>query len=146
MAHPFPYLMTDRLIIVNEVAWCKFNSGASISDPVREAEVLADLELKAKQQGIDPALVRAFFSAQMAASRQLQSELFERWKSPAAHPSRAPADLSHLRSLLDELTPRMLGCFHMERTPKVAAHAESMLREQGFSPAVIALATAPLRP
>ena len=154
-AHPLPGLIAERLVLAREVAWAKFHSGAPVHDPVREAAILADLVAQGRERGLDPVRVEAFFTAQIAASREVQTELLAGWlamsrKQAPPRPAHPPLDLrADIRPRLDALTPRLLDALVLlSATPThgLADATAATLRLDGFSPAVIALAVAPLHP
>ncbi|MBC8012451.1 MAG: gamma subclass chorismate mutase AroQ [Burkholderiales bacterium] len=158
VAHPLPELINERLLLAREVAWTKFHSGAPIHDPVREAAILADLVAQGRARGLDHARVEAFFSAQIAASREVQTELLAVWRAPrhdtghdaaqaSAHrPAHPPLDLrTDIRPWLDALTPRLLDALPTAPRPDLATATADTLRLDGFSATVITLATDPLR-
>lgn len=153
-AHPLPALIVERLEIAREVAWAKFHSGAPVHDPAREAAILADLVAQGRERGLDPVRVEAFFTAQIAASREVQTELIAGWlamsrKQTPPRPAHPPLDLrADIRPRLDALTPRLLDALAQTTfpAPDLAAATASMLRAAGYSPEVVALATAPLLP
>lgn len=134
--------------MAREVAWTKFHTGAPVHDPRREAELLADLVAHASARDRDPAWVEKFFTAQLAASRAVQTESHTLWRSdPKTRPSTPPQDLRNdLRPRLDALTARLLEALPRKPESELATVAATALGNAGFSPAVIDLATAPLRP
>jgi chorismate mutase len=138
--------MAERLLIAREVAWTKHHSGAPVLDPEREAALLTSLIAKGRARGLDVTRVEDFFTAQIAASREVQAELLFAWVSDAARPAHAPLDLrADLRPRLDKLTPLLLESLPAAPAAELALAAERLLTAEGFSPAVIALAVAPLR-
>lgn len=141
-----PALMAERLTIAREVAWTKHHSGAPVFDPEREASLLASLIAEGRARGLDPARVEDFFTAQIAASREVQTELLFAWASGAPRPEHPPLDLrADIRPRLDALTPRLLEALPAAPAAALALAAESHLAAEGFSPAVVGLAVAPLR-
>lgn len=144
--HPVPNLIAERLALAREVAWTKFHSGAPVLDPAREDALKAVFVEQARARGLDPHRAEAFIKAQLEASRAVQTELLQDWENPASRPSTPPRDLaSDLRPALGSLTPRLIAALPFGPRPDLAAAAGSILELDGFSPAVIALATAPLR-
>lgn len=144
--HPLPRLMAERLAIAREVAWTKHHSGAPVLDPEREAALLSALIADGRARGLDTARVEDFFTAQIAASREVQTELLFAWAGGSSHPDHAPLDLrADIRPRLDVLTPRLLDTLPAAPAPDLALAAERLLTEAGYSPAVIDLAVAPLR-
>jgi chorismate mutase len=143
---PLPLLIAERLAIAREVAWTKYHSGAPVLDPEREAALLSALIAEGRARGLDTARIEDFFTAQIAASREVQTELLFAWAAGAAKPDHAPLDLrADIRPRLDALTPRLLDALPAAPAPDLALAAERLLADAGFSPAVVALAVAPLR-
>ena len=144
--HPLPHVIAERLALAREVAWTKFHSGAPVLDPAREDALKAVFVEQARARGLDPHRAEAFIIAQLDASRAVQTELLRRWANPAARPAHPPRDLaSDLRPALGSLTPRLIAALEPDPRPDLAYATERLLRADGFSPAVISLATAPLR-
>lgn len=144
--HPLPALIAERLRLARDVAWTKFHSGAPVLDPVREDALKASFVEQARARGLDPHRAAAFITAQLDASRAVQSELLLAWENPAARPAHPPRDLaSDLRPALTALTPRLIAALPPAPRQDLAAATSRILELDGFSPAVIALATAPLR-
>src|SRR4051812_31907649 len=73
-------LMAQRLAVARDVAWNKFNTGAPILDAPREQAVLTALVSQAVRTGVARETATQFFTAQIAASRQVQLELIEGWQ------------------------------------------------------------------
>lgn len=141
-----PDLIALRLTIATEVALAKHATGAPVHDPAREAALLTAIIEQGLQRGLPAAEVETFFSAQIAASRQVQVELLAAWADGTPLPDHAPLDLrADIRPRLDALTPRMLDALATQRSSTIAETTARQLAASGFSPAVIALATAPLR-
>lgn len=142
-----PDLIALRLFIAADVALAKHATGAPVHDPAREAALLATIIDQGRQRGLPAEAVEPFFAAQIAASRQVQNELLAAWASGTPPPGKPPLDLrADIRPRLDALTPRLLDALVTQRSTAVAEAASRQLAAAGFSPAVIALATAPLRP
>lgn len=111
MAEPdasLPELVLRRLAISEQVAAAKFGAGRAVDDPVREQRELARVRDLAREIGLDPDLAAGFLADQIAASKQVQRQLFERWtEHPGDRPTGGP-DLSVLRAELDGLTVALL--------------------------------------
>ena len=137
--------MAERLEVARDVAWAKAHSGAPVLDPKREAALIDALVKQGMAAGIAPARVERFFTAQIAASRQVQTELLDAWRAgEAARPGTPPRDLAkEIRPQLDVLSTAMIKalaeCRHTvpEQRRKWMA---GVLKQHGFSDAVIALA------
>jgi chorismate mutase len=144
--HPLPHVIAERLALAREVAWTKFHSGAPVLDPAREDALKASFVTQARAHGLAPHCAEFFITAQLDASRAVQTELLHSWENPVARPAKPPRDLaSDLRPALAALTPRLIAALPHEPRPALAAATERILRDDGFSPTVISLATAPLR-
>ncbi|WP_179402677.1 chorismate mutase [Burkholderia guangdongensis] len=102
-------LASQRLALAEPVARWKWANGKPIEDPPREAALLASVEQRAKRAGVDPAVARAFFEDQIAASKDLQQALFDAWRA-SRPPEGTPPDLATVtRPQLDRLTQKMLA-------------------------------------
>ena len=102
-------LIDERLALVTEVARYKWNTGAAIEDPPREQALLVSLREKAVAMGLPQSRVDAFFLAQIEAAKQLQRELFARWKREGRGKFPGIADLAtSIRPGIDAVTSQML--------------------------------------
>lgn len=96
-------LMACRLDIAFDVAQAKYVSGAAVEDPAREAVVI-DNGVKALP-GVDEAFLRAFWTAQIEASKAAQRALLESWiKAGTPKFTNAPDLTRDVRPKLDVLT------------------------------------------
>ncbi len=103
-------LMRQRLRLMEDVAYFKWVNNKPVADPEREKQLLESLLEKSKAHALDGDLVKSFFTAQMAAARTLQEELFKRWGSPdRARPANSAVDLqSVLRPKIDQVSAELL--------------------------------------
>lgn len=102
-------LIRDRLLLAPDVAWSKFESGASVYAPAREAEQLATLGNQAGAHGLDASFVETFFEAQFQASRLWQNEWVEAWNRGVDSPEGNPPDLqADIRPQLDRISSEIL--------------------------------------
>ena len=102
-------LIARRLSYMNDVARNKWNSGAPIEDLPREREIIDGLAREAPQYGVDPALARDFFRAQIEASKIIQRTRFAEWKAQGQAPFKSLPDLREsIRPALDALTPELM--------------------------------------
>lgn len=143
-------LMAERLALAREVARDKQRSGAAVYDPVREAAILANLTARAADRGLPREEAESFFAAQIAASRQVQTELLARWAAGDPLPAGKPMNLqTELRPRLDALTDPLLAALlqarHQGAWSDVRDDAVARLRQAGYSRAAIDLAVEPLR-
>lgn len=74
-------LIDARLELMRDVAAAKWIAGLPVSDPAREAALLAELGDSALRHGLEPDGVVRLFEAQMAAARAIQSYWFAAWDS-----------------------------------------------------------------
>ena len=70
-----------RLEIAREVAWAKAQTGAPVLDEEREKAVLAALVKQGEAAGLPKERVERFFGAQIAASREAQTEWLAGWEA-----------------------------------------------------------------
>jgi len=102
-------LASQRLALAEPVARWKWANHKAIEDLPREAALLASVEKRAEQSGVDPAFARTFFEDQIAASKDVQNALFATWRATQP-PEGAPPDLAtSTRPALDQLTQKMLA-------------------------------------
>lgn len=137
--------MEARLEIARDVAWSKANSGAPVLDVERERVLLAALVKQGEEAGLPKARVERFFSAQIAASREVQTELLAAWAAgTAARPVTPPLDLrTQIRPRLDALSAELIAALAgvpEDGAPLARVVMERRLRQRGFSEAVSRLA------
>ena len=102
-------LIGQRLGYMDDVARNKWNSGAPIEDIPREQEIIQSLGKQAAGYGLDAAIARDFFRAQIEASKIIQRARFAEWKAQNQAPFRNPPDLrDKIRPALDALTPELM--------------------------------------
>ena len=138
-------LIARRLDLARDVAWAKFHTGAPVYDPGRERAVLQALVAKATEAGISPSLAAIFFTAQIAASRQVQIELIDGWKGGATKPATRPLDLQRdIRPRIDSLSEQLLAALAVRPSRPVdlasLTAVQMSLRARGYSAAVASLA------
>jgi chorismate mutase len=92
-----------------EVARAKWNSGAAITDPVREQHLLKELIREGERQGLSAAETTMFFTAQMAGAKRLQEDCFRRWQAEKRGRFHRVADLKQeIRPAIDRLNRELL--------------------------------------
>ncbi|AIO41485.1 putative chorismate mutase [Burkholderia cenocepacia] len=102
-------LASQRLALAEPVARWKWANHKAIEDGPREAALLASVEKRAEQSGVDAAFARTFFQDQIAASKEVQNALFATWRATRP-PEGTPPDLAtSTRPALDQLTQKMLA-------------------------------------
>ncbi|SMF99996.1 chorismate mutase [Burkholderia singularis] len=102
-------LVSQRLALAEPVAQWKWINKKPISDPPREATLLADVEKRAQRSGVDPAYARTFFEDQISASKAAQHALFANWRATQGPTGPAPDLATSTRPQLDRLTQSMLS-------------------------------------
>lgn len=141
-------LLAQRLEIGRAVAEAKWNSGAPIADPAREAEVLATARTQATAASVDPQAMEALIRAQIEASKLLQQQLHAEWRREARPPFSNPPDLGkQIRPKLDLIgralpaalaaaLPTLAGeCGELERRAgEMLAAFDAPVREQAIEP------------
>ncbi|AYY58355.1 chorismate mutase [Burkholderia multivorans] len=102
-------LASQRLALAEPVARWKWANRQPIEDRPREAALLAAVEQRAAQAGLDASFARTFFEDQIAASKAVQNALFATWRATQP-PEGTPPDLAtSTRPALDRLTQKMLA-------------------------------------
>lgn len=102
-------LASQRLALAEPVARWKWANRQPIEDRPREAALLAAVEQRAAQTGLDASFARTFFEDQIAASKEVQNALFATWRATRP-PEGTPPDLAtSTRPALDRLTQKMLA-------------------------------------
>lgn len=102
-------LIQQRLSYMDDVARNKWNSGAAIEDLPREREIIDGLGRQAADYGLDAAIARDFFRAQIEASKVIQRARFSEWRAANQPKFAAVRDLAkEIRPALDALTPAMM--------------------------------------
>ncbi|MCA7951308.1 chorismate mutase [Burkholderia seminalis] len=120
-------LASQRLALAEPVARWKWANHKAIEDQPREAALLASVEQRAAQTGIDPAFARAFFEDQITASKDVQNALFATWRTTRP-PEGTPPDLAtSTRPALDQLTQKMLAGLAQAAPLRNAADCQARL-------------------
>jgi chorismate mutase len=137
-------LMAQRLDVSRDVAWTKFNSGAPVLDPPREQVVLTALVGQATRAGVGREAAERFFTAQIAASRQVQTEWIDGWKNGRPRPATPPLDLANaIRPRLDGIGEQMVAALaarFVRPANDLSTRAKVALEAKGFSQAAAAIA------
>ncbi|WP_111413065.1 gamma subclass chorismate mutase AroQ [Billgrantia lactosivorans] len=102
-------MIDERLDVAPLVAQAKWNSGAPIEAPEREAQILDQVAEEAEAAGVDEAFARDFFEKQFEASKQIQRRLHHQWLQEGRSTFADPPDLAEeVRPVLDRLTPQLI--------------------------------------
>jgi len=94
-------LAAQRATVSDRVAAAKLATGQPVTDPEREAVVVADARTQAGRDGVDPEWVARVVADQIAASTQVQNDLLRRWTE---HPDSRPAERPDLAQVRPEIT------------------------------------------
>jgi chorismate mutase len=94
-------LAAERAMISDRVAAAKLGTGQPVTDPAREAVVVADARAQADRDGVDPEWVARVISDQIAASSQVHNDLLRQWSD---HPESQPAERPDLAQVRPEIT------------------------------------------
>lgn len=101
-----------RLVIAEQVALAKWDSGTPVEDAAREAQVLASATKAAESRGLDEAVVSNFFRSQIEANKLVQYSLLAEWRRVGKAPDHAPVDLAGtIRPELDQLGTELIAEF-----------------------------------
>jgi chorismate mutase len=99
-----------RLLIAQQVALAKWDSGAAVEDLPREAQVIAGAVRDGVSRGLDPTLVSNFFEAQIEANKVIQYSVLADWRRAGRAPAHAPIDLvATVRPELDHVQAALIA-------------------------------------
>jgi chorismate mutase len=114
-----------RLLIAEQVALAKWDSGAAIEDLPREAQVITGAVRDGVSRGLDPTSVSNFFKAQIEANKVIQYSLLADWRRAGRAPAHAPIDLvATIRPELDHVQAALIA----ELADTVAIRASTTCR------------------
>jgi chorismate mutase-like protein len=137
-------LIDQRLALMPFVARYKWNRQLAIEDAPRERQLLLQVREMALAKGVDPARAEAFFAAQMAAAKVVQSELYAVWRAQVVGQLPGEIDLAaRIRPRLDELNASFLEALAAVQLP-VSREGLGPLSAEAQSPGAVATALAPL--
>jgi chorismate mutase len=99
-----------RLMIGEQVALAKWDSGKAVEDAPREAQVILGAAKDGVAEGLDEASVSNFFNAQIEANKFVQYSLLADWYRAGKAPEHAPVDLLNvIRPQLDEVQKSLIA-------------------------------------
>ena len=102
--------IAERLSLMKSVAAWKRANGVAVEDRAREAVVLENATAAAAAAGLDPAMARPFFAAQIEAAKDVQRCWIGRWDANEAPPPEGAPDLkTEIRPALLELDRALLA-------------------------------------
>lgn len=98
-------LCAERLLLADQVAASKAQTGKAVEDAAREAEQLALLSAHAQTHHLTPERIVAFFRWQMEANKLIQYQLLA---TPPASNGEPPIALEEIRTRLNLLNQELL--------------------------------------
>src|ERR1700754_1119143 len=107
---PLVETTAHRLMIGEQVALAKWDSGKGVEDAPREAHVIQDAVKDGVAKGLDDVSVSNFFNAQIEANKFVQYALLADWYRAGKAPEHAPVDLvKNIRPQLDEVQNSLIA-------------------------------------
>jgi chorismate mutase len=107
---PLVEATAHRLMIGEQVALAKWDSGKAVEDAPREAHVIRGAVKDGETKGLDEASVSSFFNAQIEANKVVQYALLADWSRDGKAPDHAPVDLvNDIRPKLDEVQKSLIA-------------------------------------
>jgi chorismate mutase len=107
---PLVKLTAQRLVIAEQVALAKWDSGRPVEDVSRETQVMLDATKKGEARGLDPASVSDFFRAQIEANKLVQYSLFAEWHRAGRAPDHKAINLAGtIRPELDQVETALIA-------------------------------------
>jgi len=107
---PLVETTAHRLMIGEQVALAKWDSGKAVEDAPREAQVLQGAMKDGVSKGLDEASVSNFFNAQIEANKFVQYALLADWHRVGKAPEHAPVELLKvIRPQLDEVQKSLIA-------------------------------------
>src|ERR1700754_2116596 len=107
---PLVETTAQRLMIGEQVAFAKWDSGKAVEDAPREAQVIQGAVKDGVAKGLDEASVSKFFTAQIEANKFVQYALLAEWYRAGKAPEHAPVDLLKvIRPQLDEVQKSLIA-------------------------------------
>jgi chorismate mutase len=108
MLQPLAGTSARILAIAEQVALAKWDSGAAVEDPPREAQVIMAAVKYGKSRGLDGTIVSNCFIAQIEANKLIQYSLLADWHRTGGAPAHRPIDLAAVRRELDRLQMELI--------------------------------------
>jgi chorismate mutase len=107
---PLVETTAHRLMIAEQVALAKWDSGKAVEDAPREAQVIVGAVKDGTAKGLDEASISNFFNAQIEANKFVQYALLGDWSRAGKAPDHAPVDLvKNIRPQLDEVQKSLIA-------------------------------------
>jgi cyclohexadienyl dehydratase len=124
-------LIAHRLQLMEGVAAYKYLNDRQVSDPAREASVLAAGKSVAYRGGLDPETVAPFVQAQMDAAKEIQSALIAQWREGGADKPASSLDLSkELRPAITAATKAVVEQLALTAPLLVSTSSKQILKRR----------------
>ncbi|MBP2370615.1 gamma subclass chorismate mutase AroQ [Pseudonocardia parietis] len=122
-------LSAQRAVVSSRVAAAKLGTGQAVTDPEREAAVVADARADATRAGVDPEWVARVVADQIAASSQVQNDLLRRWNDrPESRLAERP-DLAQVRPELGRIGDELVAAMKVAAPARVHEDCPSTLAQ-----------------
>ena len=106
---PLVETSAQRLVIAEQVALAKWESGRPVEDVPREAQVIVSAIKVGESRGLEQAAVSNFFRAQIEANKLVQYSLLAKWRRVGQAPDHTPVNLAETtRPQLDQLETALI--------------------------------------
>jgi chorismate mutase len=107
---PLVETSAQRLVLAEQVALAKWDTGMPVEDAPREAQVIASAIRAGESRGLDQAAVSDFFRAQLEANKLVQYSLLAEWRRLGKAPDHSPVNLaSTIRPELDQVQTALIA-------------------------------------
>ena len=119
---PLVETSAQRLVIAEQVALSKWDSGTPVEDAAREAQVIDSAVKAGESKGLDHAALSNFFKAQIEANKLIQYSLLAQWHRAGQAPDHTPVNLtSTIRPELDQMQTTLIA--ELAETSSIRASA-----------------------
>ena len=106
---PLVETSAQRLVIAEQVALAKWDSGRPVEDASREGQVIVSAIKAGESKGLDRASVSNFFKAQIEANKLVQYSLLAEWRRIGKAPTHTPVNLAGtIRPELDRIEETLI--------------------------------------
>lgn len=120
-------LAAQRATVSDLVAAAKLGTGQPVTDPEREAVVVADARAQADRVGVDPEWAARVVADQIAASTQVQNDLLRQWtEHPDSRPAERP-DLAQVRPEISRISTELVAALKVAEPARAQAGCSSSL-------------------
>ena len=107
---PLVETSAERLVLAEQVALAKWDTGMPVEDAPREAQVIASAIEAGESRGLDQKAVSNFFRAQIEANKLVQYSLLAEWRRVGQVPDHTPVNLAEtIRPELDQLETALIA-------------------------------------